>query len=42
MRATDLHTLALDARMRFVDWLALAVVLAVIGGLLGAALFGNP
>ena len=41
-RATDLHTYLLDAHMRPIDWLALVVVLVIIGGLLGAGFHGNP
>ncbi|MCR4302431.1 MAG: hypothetical protein NUV51_12575 [Sulfuricaulis sp.] len=40
MRATDFHHLALDARMRPIDWLALLVVMCIIGGLAGAGLAG--
>ena len=37
---TNLHRAALDARMRPIDWLALLVVMCIIGGLAGAGLAG--
>ncbi len=42
MRATDLHRYLIDDRTRVVDWIALFVVLVILGALLGASLFGNP
>lgn len=42
MRATDLHRYLLDDHMRPVDWIALVVVLVILGALLGAGLHGNP
>lgn len=42
MRATDLHRYLIDDHMRAVDWIALFVVLVILGGLIGAGLHGNP